>query len=120
MRDMETRSQEQADKFDKKLEEFESEKKQLLERIAELEAREENETKAENSDKEMEDLKLENIFLVERTKEINELKSALAKMAAEAKENESFKQKYKELRDVESVSNHGNSRPAAVDVRMFV
>ena len=120
MRDMETRSQGQADKFDKKLEEFESEKKQLLERIAELEAHEENETKAENSDKEMEDLKLENIFLVERTKEINELKSALAKMAAEAKENESFKQKYKELRDVESVSNHGNSRPVAVDVRMFV
>lgn len=56
----------------------------------------------ENNSKEVEDLKLENIFLVERAKEIDELKSAVAKLAAEAKENLSFKEKYKELCDVET------------------
>lgn len=102
MRDMETRNQEQVNNFQKKLGEFESEKQQLLERIAELENREKTEAKTNDNAKEVEDLKLENIVLVEKTKEVEELKSAMTKLAAEVRENESFKQKYKELRDVES------------------
>lgn len=105
MREMEKQSQERANKLQKELEDAASEKQQLLDRIAELEESERNQAQkkdAENNAKEVEDLKLENIFLVERTKEVDELKSAVAKLAAEAKENESFKQKYKELRDVET------------------
>ena len=104
MREMETQSQEQIDHFQENLEDLVTEKQQFLDRIAELEEREKNAEAQENSAKEVEDLKLENIFLVERTKEVDELKSTVAKLAAEMKENESFKQKYKELRDVESVS----------------
>lgn len=105
MREMEKQSQERANKLQKELEDAASEKQQLLDRIAELEESERSQAQkkdAENNAKEVEDLKLENIFLVERTKEVDELKSAVAKLAAEAKENESFKQKYKELRDVET------------------
>jgi len=102
MREMETQSQEQMDHFQEKLEDLVNEKQQLLDRIAELEEREKNAESQENSAKEVEDLKLENIFLVERTKEVDELKSTVTKLTADAKENESFKQKYKELCDVES------------------
>jgi len=102
MRDMEKQNQEEADNFQTKLDELTAEKQQLQERMTELENAEKCEANTDTSSKEVEDLKLENIFLVERTKEVDELKSAVARLAAEAKENESFKQKYKELRDAES------------------
>lgn len=104
LREMEKKNQCEADNFQRKLEEVTVEKQQLQQRIAELEKTENNGEQGDMSEKEGEDLKLENIFLVERTREVEELKASVAKLAAEARENESFKQKYKELRDVESVS----------------
>ncbi|XP_015773506.1 PREDICTED: uncharacterized protein LOC107351721, partial [Acropora digitifera] len=102
LREMEKKNQCEADSLQRKLEEFTSEKQLLHKRIAELEKTENGGEQADISQKEGEDLKLENIFLVERTREVEELKASVAKFAAEARENESFKQKYKELRDVES------------------
>lgn len=102
LRDMERENQYEADNVQRRLDELTAEKKLLQERIAELEKNQNSEEQKDISGKEGEDLKLENIFLVERTKEIEDLRASVAKLSAEVRENESFKQKYKELRDVES------------------
>lgn len=89
-----------------KLEMVEFEKEQLHLKLEDIER--ESQGTQDNS-KEVEELKLENITLVEKNKDVAHLRDAVSKLTAEVKENQSFRQKYKELRDVESVSERSQA-----------